>query len=257
VPDDASALDIDRERWLAEEAFDGAQPDERGPASGPVLGPAPRRHFDPSADELLPAPDAPLGTSAQRRAARKRRLVLTAGVVLVSMVIVAISGAVGAWIVGPQASPTPAPLASNGPAPGEIGGLLPADAVLQNGESGISAQSLRPAVIALVPSACPSCADLMASLAPQVGSFGVPLVAVGGADQTAQLDQLTDAVGTSRLVTLIDTQQTLRRVYGQAGTTLLLVRADGVVVNVLRGATPGIHLESALVDLVPGVSYGT
>jgi hypothetical protein len=173
------------------------------------------------------------------------------------MVTVAISGAIGVWIVGPQASPPPAPLASNGAEPGEIGGLLPEDAVLQNGESGIAAQAIRPAVIALIPASCPDCSELLTSIAPQVGSFGASLVAVGGENQSAQLGQLSDAVGASRLVTLVDRAQRLREVYGSAGITLLLVRTDGVVVNVLRNAAPGLRLEGDLVGLVPGVGYGT
>ncbi|MFL6180809.1 MAG: hypothetical protein ACJ73J_00730, partial [Actinomycetes bacterium] len=152
VPDDASALDADRERWLAEEALDDLGSGGRGPKR-----------------------DARFGSPAQRRAARKRRLTITAAVVLVAMVTVAISGAIGVWIVGPQAAPPPAPLASDARDTGQVGGLLPADAVLQNGESGSAAQSIRAAVIALVPASCPDCSAVLSSIAPQVGSFGAAL----------------------------------------------------------------------------------
>jgi hypothetical protein len=247
VPDDASALDLDRERWLAEEAMDTDALDTDA-LDSELLRAEPR---------VVEAPDARRSTWVQPRGARRRRLTITAAVVLVSMVVVAISGAVGAWIVGRQAAPTQAALASSDRPPGQIGGLLPPVAVLQNGESGVLAQSLRPAVIALVPASCSDGAELVTQLAPQVGSFGVPLVAVGAAGQADQLDQLSAAAGTSRLVTLIDSEQRLRDVYGMAGTTLLLVRADGVVADVVDNAAPGIHLESDLVDLVPGVGSGT
>lgn len=192
-------------------------------------------------------------TWAERRAARRRRLTITAGVVAVSMLVVAISGAVGAWIVGPQASAPPAaPLASVLPAPGQVGGLLP-DAVLQDGETVLAASSLRPAVMVLVPPDCDECSDLLATLAPQVGSFGYTLVAVGGPGQEDQLAALVENVGSTRLAAVTDQQNTLGSAYALTGATIVLVRDDGVVVDVVRDATPDTRIEGGLVDMAPAV----
>jgi hypothetical protein len=196
--------------------------------------------------------DAPASdTWADRRDARRRRLAVTAGVLVVSLLIVAVSSAVGAWIVGPQASAPPAaPLASAVPDPGQIGGLLPEDAVLQDGSTPISARSLRPSVIALVPDSCDECEELLATVAEQARSFGVSTVAVGGADQADQLATLSEAVGPMQMPTLTDPSNTLRATYGLTGITLLLVRNDGVVVDVVRDPTPDTRLEGDLVELV-------
>ncbi len=258
IPDDARDLSTDLERWLAEEAVDEAM---REPAPGPAPDSRPRRPggHPPTGPPL--GPSAPRSADAHwsgRRAARKRRLAITAGVVVVSMAVVAISGAVGAWIVGPQASsPPPAPLASNGLEPGQLGGLLPPDAVLQNGEASVTAQSVRPAVIALVAEGCVDCEELLTNVAQQAESFGVPLVAVGSPGQAEQLDALADTVGTSRLITLTDPANRLRQVYGLTESTLLLVRADGAVVDVLGDPLANVRLESTLIDLVPGVGTET
>lgn len=220
APDDPRELEADRAAWLTE-------------AAG---GPAGR----------------PLGTRAELRAARQRRLAVTAGVLVASLLIVAVSSAVGAWIVGPQASAPPAaPLADAFPEPGQIGGLLPAEAVLQDGSTPISARSLRPAVIALVPPACDECAELLSTVAEQAGSFGVGSVAVGGPDQADQLAQLSQTVGPLQLSTLTDPTAALRATYGLTGIALLLVRNDGVVVDVVRDLTPNTRLEGSLVELVP------
>ncbi|HEX5017824.1 MAG TPA: hypothetical protein VFX15_09595 [Actinomycetes bacterium] len=231
IPDDASELDTDREAWLAEVAFEED-------AAGPLAA-------------------TPGSAWAVRRASRRRRLVITAGIVLASMLVVAFSGAVGAWLVGPQTSQNASPLARTGPEPGQIGGLLPRDVVLETGEADLEAQSIRPAVIALVPAGCLDCEQLMSTIAPQVGSFGLSLVAVAGPGQDDQLATLSDIVGANRLVTLTDPEEQLRSVYGLTGLTLLLVRADGVVVDILRDPPPNLRLESALVNLVPGVGADT
>jgi hypothetical protein len=175
---------------------------------------------------------------------------VTAGVLVVSLLVVAISSAVGAWVVGPQASAPPAaPLASNVPDPGQIGGLLPEDAVLQNGSTPITARSVRPAVIVLVPDQCDECEQLLDTVSRQAGSFGVSTVAVAGADQAQQLAALSEAVGPLQMSTLTDPANTLRATYGLTGTTLLLVRDDGVVVDVVRDPPPDTRLEGALIDL--------
>ena len=207
---------------------------------------------DPSAAAEPPTTPA-TRTWAERRAARRRRLTVTAGVVAISMLVVAISGAVGAWIVGPQASAPPAaPLASALPAPGQVGGLLP-DAVLQDGETAVAARSIRPAVIVLVPPDCDECAELLTALAPQVGSFGYTLVAVGAAGQDEQLAALSETVGTTRLATMTDPRDALRTTYGMTGATIVLVRDDGVAVDVVRDPTPDTRIEAALVDMAPAV----
>jgi len=236
VPDDPRELASDRAAWLAE-----GDPEETVP--GPV-----RR--DPWAGP-------PARSHADRRAERRRRHSLTAGVVLASMLVVAVSGAVGAWIVGPQAAAPPAaPLASAVPDPGQLGGLLP-EIVLQDGSTPVTARSLRPAVLALVPSECDECSELLTTLAPQVSSFGVSLVAVGDPQQAAQLAGLKGGVGPTRLATLTDPTNGLRAAYGLTGVTLLLVRDDGVVVDVVRNPTPDTHIEAALVELVPSSGIGT
>jgi hypothetical protein len=220
APDDPRDLDPDRAAWLTEEETGVSPP--------------------------------PSGTWAQRREARRRRLSVTAGVLVVSLLIVAISSAVGAWIVGPQASAPPAaPLASTGPQPGQIGGLLPEEAVLQDGATPIAALSLRPAVIALVPEPCDECQDLLTTVVEQAGSFGVPTVVVGRSDQAAQLAALSEAAGPMQLRALTDPANTLRASYGLTGITLLLVRDDGVVVDVVRDPTPETRLEGGLVQLAP------
>lgn len=225
APDDASELDADRDRWLQD------------------------------ARALPPA--SPLRPLSDRRTARRRRLTITASVVLISMAGVAVSGAVGAWIVGPHAAqPAAAPLASVAPDPGQIGGLLP-EATLEKADAPASSRSLRPAVLALVPPDCPECPALLSSIAPSVGSFGVSLVAVGGPDQSAQLADLREAVGTARLSAVSDPGEVLRGAYGLTGVTLLLVRDDGVVVDVVRHPTTDVHLESALVELVPAIGLDT
>lgn len=219
---------------------------EPPPPEPPLPKPAPAQ---PPPDEPRATP--PGGTWAERRAARRRRLVLTAGVVAVSMLVVALSGAVGAWIVGPQASSPPAaPLASALPAPGQVGGLLP-DVVLQDGETVRSARSLRPAVLVLVPPDCDDCAGLLATLAPQVGSFGYSLVAVGTAGQEGQLAALVDSVDTTRLATATDPDGALGSAYSSTGPTIVLVRDDGVVIDVVRDAIPDTRIEGSLVDLAP------
>jgi hypothetical protein len=191
-------------------------------------------------------PDPPF---SDRRAARRRRLVITAAVVLVSMVTVALSGAIGAWIVAPQAArPPAAPLASGVPDSGQIGGLLPQTA-LDDAGTALPSRALRPAVIVLVPEQCADCAELLASAAPQAASFGISLVAIG--DDAEQVADLVDGVGPTKLAGLTDPDGVLRATYGLTGTTLLLVRDDGVVVDIVRDPVPDIRLEGALVDLVP------
>ena len=240
IPDDASALDPDLELWLAEAATEPASPPPPEPPTGPG------DHIDFAGQPGARDP------WAARRGARGRRLAVTAGVVLVSMVVVALSGVVGAWIVGPRTGQTPAALATQAPDDGQVGGLMPADAVLQNGESTVAAQSIRPAVMVVVPPECADCEQLLESLSPQAGSFGVPLVAVGGPAQADQLAALTDAVGSARLVSLTDPDQVLASAYGPDTATVVVVGSDGLVTDVIHDPVPTVPIGPDLVDIVPG-----
>jgi hypothetical protein len=233
APDDPRELEDDREQWLREEG----EEQHTGSPGPPFIG--------------------VFGSATERRKARQRRLAVTAAIVLVSMVVVAVSGVIGAWIVGPHAAPPPAAaLSTSGPDPGHVGGLLP-ETTLADGGTPISARSLRPAVIALVPSACSDCSDLLQNLSTQVEPFGVSLVAVGETSQADELDSYVTQLGTTHLSALTDPQGALRDAYSADGTTLLLVRADGVVTEVMPSPSPTVHLERSLVDLVPGVGLGT
>jgi hypothetical protein len=68
---------------------------------------------------------------------------------------------------------------------------------------------------------------------------------------------LADGIGPTSLATLTDPTNGLRATYGLTGVTLLLVRDDGVVVDVVRDPTPDTHIEAALVELVPSSGTGT
>ena len=79
-------------------------PDDPASSTSTERPGSPRKRSRPRLPQT-PASTPPRGTWTARRGARRRRLAITAGVVLISMVVVAISGAVGAWIVGSAGVP--------------------------------------------------------------------------------------------------------------------------------------------------------
>ena len=219
VPDDARELFVERGSWLPEEA-----------------------------DSPPPQPAPPPWREGTRRS-RRQRLSLTAGLIICSMLAVALSGVVGAFVLpAQQPGPPAAPLASVGPAPGQIGGLVPAATLTQAGAP-VAARSLRPAVIALVPDGCDRCADLFREVRRQGVEFGIPLTLIGGPDQVAQLSDLETSLGAFRLDVFIDPARAFATSYGPTVPTLLLVRDDGVVADIVPDPAPDLRLESTLVSL--------
>jgi hypothetical protein len=219
VPDDARELSAESDAWRRE-----------------------------ATQQRQPTPFPP-ATRVRRSPSRRHRLSMTAGLMVFSMLVVALSGVVGALVLPASPSgPPPAPLASVTPLPGQVGGLLPA-ATLADGSSPVSARSVRPAIVALVPVDCEPCADLLREVRRQGAEFSLPVTLVGGSDQGAQLSDLERALGAYRLDVLTDPAGTLATTYGPTVLTLLLVRDDGVVADIVRDPPPDLRLESTLVSL--------
>lgn len=217
VPDDARELSGDRDQWLAE------SPVEREWTS-------------------TPQPRSPA-------AARRRRLTITAALLIGSLLVVALSGTL-AGLLSPTTSPKapPSPLATPAPAPGQVGGLLPSTTLVQSGEP-VPARALRPAVIVLLPDACNTCVDLVRELRRQAAEFGYPVNLVGGLDQSQQLSDLGTALGSYRLNVLSDPDDTFASTYGLSVPTLILVRDDGLVVDIVRDPPVSLRLEAVLATL--------
>ncbi|HVQ18648.1 MAG TPA: hypothetical protein VMT27_06385 [Actinomycetes bacterium] len=238
APDDARELDADRDSWLREVGGTQEQPEL---ASQQL----PRIHHTGRRWPVL---------QFARRAARQRALrqrALTAFVVLCAVAAVAVSGLIGGFRIpaSPGGSPA-APLAVVHPQPGQVGGLLPVATLVGTGAA-VATRSLRPAVIALVPNACTSCLATLQEVRRQTSEFGLRLTLVGASEQAAQLGDLRAGLGTTRVDALTDPQQVLATTFasGLAPLTLLLVRDDGVVVDVVTDPHSGQRFEPMLVGL--------
>ena len=226
VPTDARELDADREQWLREGGF----------TSSPAWP--------------LP-PTAPRGPrAADHEQRRQRRLgIITAAVLLCAVVVVAMSGVMGAFVLpAPPSLMSAVPLADATAERGEIGGLLP-EATLAESTTPIAASAIRPAVIALIPNPCSQCVKLLQEVRRQATEYGLRLTLVGTPDQAEQLAEIDRALGTILLDVLIDSKRELSQAYGSAVPTLLLVRDDGIVANIVRDPPDNLRLESVLVGL--------
>jgi len=232
VPDDPRELAADRVAWLHEQA-------ERVARHQPPSPPA-----DPR-----PATDRRPLRARETAAARKQRLSLTAGIVVISMLAVAVSGAIGAFVIpGERDTLPPAPLAAVTPGPGQIGGLLPA-ATLTDANGPLTARSIRPAVITLVPAECTTCEDLMREVRRQASEYGLGVTMVGAPAQSGQLSDLERALGGYRIDVLSDPAAAFAQAYGSTVPTLLLVTDQGVVADIVRNPPLDLRLEPTLVGL--------
>lgn len=231
VPDDPRELEDDRAAWLAEE-----RPTEPRPV-----------HRDPAPAE--PPPIDLTVSSARSTPSRRSRVTLTAAVLVIAMTVVAISGAVGAFFI-PDGTPQPpaAPLATSSLPPGEVGGLLP-DTSLEGVSGAVSARSLRPAVIALIPDQCADCTAWLTQVRSQSVAFGFDVTLVVGPDQADAGAALEGALDSVRVELLVDPTNAFTTAYEPTERTLILVRDDGIVTNVLRNPDTELRLEAALLPL--------
>lgn len=155
--------------------------------------------------------------------------------------------------LAPHPSVTQAP-AKDKPAPGQIGGPLPASAVVIGGEtvplSMITAT--KPAVLALVPADC-ACASTLRKLGAQAARADVPVYLVGTGAALKQLAKLAVQArqGTGQVAE--DTDNVLGRTYQPQKLTAVLVRPGGTVTYIARqlAAPLGPQLGAKLQQLGP------
>jgi hypothetical protein len=168
-------------------------------------------------------------------------LVLVVGLVVSVTALFLALGPVGS--TGPRQEPLAEPTANVG----VINGLIP-DAGLLFGDSTKSARSLRPAVLALVPLHC-ACADVVDNLAHQSGQFGLTLYVVGPSGVDTEVDVMTSKVRGGRATPASDPLGALAAAYDARGVTVVLLRSDGVVRDVVRDVTATTQLGTRLAGL--------
>lgn len=156
----------------------------------------------------------------------------------------------------PQAPrpPVTAAPAKSKPAPGQIGGPLPATAVVISGQpvSLSKITATKPAVLALVPVDC-GCASALKQLGTQAARANVPVYLVGTGAAVPQLPQLAARANQPAGQVAEDTDNTLGTTYRQQGLTAVLVRPGGSVTFIARQvAQPlGTQLGAKLQQLSP------
>jgi hypothetical protein len=181
---------------------------------------------------------------------RWRRYGLSGPLIVLCLLVVSVAGGLLALMVPTRgAGPAAEPLArGNLPPPGSEGGLLPPAQLVVDGRA-VPGRELRPALFALLPPEC-RCPALAASIARQATGAGIRAVFVARPGELGQASALatTAAGGLARAAE--DRQDSLRQAYGAQGLTLLVVRADGVTVAVLRDvpstSAAGVALAPAL-----------
>jgi hypothetical protein len=229
VPDDASALDADRDAYYRELA----DLELAGAADG------------------LAAPDqAPPGGRSRRFEVRG----LSAPLVTAVLLVVAMVGSL-MTVLAPRNAPAPAarPLATSTVQPaGAVGGLLP-DVTLSVGPVQVLARSMRPTVFLLVPADCADCAAVVSAVLLQVRSHRLQLVLAGSPAEQGQLADL-DRKGAAGQATLaIDPSGQLGAAYGDGTPTVVVVAADGIVTAVEPGVTPTLELDPDLFNALRAV----
>jgi hypothetical protein len=168
---------------------------------------------------------------------RWRRYGLTGPLVVgVIAIVIAVTALFLALRPDRSGGPHQEPLATQASAPvGAIGGLIP-DANLVVGSTQ-SARSLRPAVLALVPTTC-NCQQVVDNLAREAGQFGLTLYVVAPTSTNADVETMTSAVHGGQAVPAFDPAGALAQTYAAHGVTAVLLRSDGVVTGVVRDLTP-------------------
>lgn len=238
IPDDAAALESDRQAYLEEQARGVGRPD------GP----------DWSVREPAPA----LPRMFQTR--RWQRYGLSGPLVIAVLLAVAVVGSL-MTVLRPDvsAAPTPLPLSepAAGAAPATVGGLMP-DALVTLDGVPLALRRLRPAVLVVAPPTCPTCADLITDIAGQARDLQLRTLVVGKPDQADQLQGLTQDATRGTAGVVIDGQGALTSLYPGPGPTLLLVHADGIVADVIRDPLTTARIGPSLEQLSrPGAGTPT
>jgi hypothetical protein len=229
VPDDASALEIDRLRYLEERALGIGRPE------GP--------------DWSLRAPQPQLPRFLQTR--RWREYGLSGRLVVVVLIVVGVLGSLmTVFRPVPSQSPAPLPLATSAASvlPGGPGALLPSARVELEGVP-LELRRLRPAALVIAPEQCPTCADVVADVTVQAREFGLRTFVVGTAAQTGQLMELTRGSPRRLAGAVVDPAAVLTTLHPGPGPTVVLVHADGVVADVVVDPQPGSRYEGVLARL--------
>ena len=176
---------------------------------------------------------------------RWARYGLSGPIVVIVLILVAFVGSLMALFPPEPPRPLPKqPLATSAIAPGKVGGLVP-DLRVQVGDRTVSARSLRPALLYVVPPGC-SCAALLKSLAQQTSQYSLSLVLVVHDQSSKQVRQLReDAVGHGRVA--IDALGSFETAYG--ADALAFVRADGIVTQLVHAPKAEDRFELPLSQL--------
>jgi hypothetical protein len=143
------------------------------------------------------------------------------------------------------AHPHAVPLAAPTQAPGQVGGLLPAAVLTTTTGARADAQTLRPALLVLLPAHC-NCAKLLDSLAAQATEVQVQLVVIGSGSRDAEVAALPGQLHHGPVIAAYDAAGTLASAYDASGVTALVVQRDGVVSYVQSDLTASSRLELPL-----------
>lgn len=184
-------------------------------------------------------------------AQRWRRYGLSAPLIVAVLVFVGIFGVLLA-LLGPSRTPRMAaqPLASAPSAPvGAVGGLLVQDMVVVGGRL-VDARTLRPTVFVLLPDPC-RCTEEVRTVVHEAASYNLATYLVpSGQAPTGEVDSLASEAAEGLASVVLDPHAALRASYHPHGVSAVLVRADGIVTQVVRDVAPSTRLENVLQKLV-------
>jgi hypothetical protein len=140
--------------------------------------------------------------------------------------------------------PAPRALASPGVAAGSVGGLLP-DATLRGRVTPQQARALRPGIVMLVAPEC-RCVTAVRQVVAEAARYGLVTYLVESGESLRQVEVLAAQAG-GDVGPFADPAGALARAYGlSSDAALVLVRADGVVTQVVGAVGPSLRLGTAL-----------
>jgi hypothetical protein len=139
----------------------------------------------------------------------------------------------------------PVPLAAPTVAVGTKGGLLPDVPLTTTTGASVSARSLRPALVVLLPPHC-DCKGVLTSLAGQAEEVQLRLVVVGSSQPDAEVAALPGQLHYADLVAAYDAAGNLSSTYAASGVTAVILGRDGVVDYIQPQVNERTRLEGPL-----------